>query len=152
MYRVRRSSVPAPRRGSTRDFHVLDVRDDREEQIPVVRRTIIVEPYPATPNTQIMLKPNAAQAGQGLSVETMDISGGNDQRQYQSTEALSKRSKKKKTTTGRDNARTGDLRLEDVNDNDQKYTYNNSTERSKKKRPSQATASYYQWSTMIIRV
>ena len=38
------------------DF-ILDVRDDRFEQIPIVRRTIIVEPVPAPPTSTIVVKP-----------------------------------------------------------------------------------------------
>lgn len=133
--------------------HCLDVRDDRDEQIPVVRRTIIVEPYPATPNTQVLLKPNTAQGGKGLSVETSDINGENDQDMYQSTDTLSKKSKKKKkTVAGRDHSRGGDLRLEDVNDDDPKYNAHYSTDGgSRKKRTTtnqrsaqQTTSSYYQ--------
>ena len=38
-------------------FRFLDVADDRLEQVPVVRRTIIVEPYPASPTSKVVVKP-----------------------------------------------------------------------------------------------
>jgi hypothetical protein len=109
---------------------LLDVRDNRLEQIPVVRRTIIVEPYPAEPSSQIVLKSQSDMTGKNHLDKTQKLQGNDGTITYRSTSFVNKKSKKKKKTTENNTKNIEDLKLEDVNDDFVDETENN---KSKKK-------------------
>ena len=93
-------------------FLLLDVRDNRLEQIPVVRRTIIVEPYPAEPTAQIVVKPQSNMVGKvHLNRDPGASDAGVDPFFVQPTTSfLTRKSKKKRSED------IEELRLDDVND------------------------------------
>jgi hypothetical protein len=98
-------------------YSLLDVRDNRLEQIPVVRRTIIVEPYPSEPSSQILLKPQSDMTGKISFVKNQTLNEDYERIIYPSSTTLpNKKTKKKKKTTGNNNEHIQDLKLEDVND------------------------------------
>ncbi len=106
-------------------FSLLDVRDNRLEQIPVVRRTIIVEPYPAEPTSQIIVKPQSNMTGK-VRLSKNERLNGNDEIIVHPTASSNKKSKKKKKTI----ETIEDLKLEDVNDD---HDGENDNKKSKKK-------------------
>jgi hypothetical protein len=109
-------------------FVFVDVRDDRLEQIPVVRRTIIVEPYPAEPTSRITVKPRTDTTGKIRLGKNEKKNGDNETVMHPSTTFTNKKSKKKTNTTESRNNIVEDLTLEDVNDD------HDESERSKKKK------------------
>jgi len=91
--------------------------DDRLDKIPVIRRTIIVEPYPAQPSTKIIVKPRADMTGKIRLTIDSKLNGDNETLIYPSTAFLTKKkSKKKKKSTIINNNIIEDLHLEDIND------------------------------------
>lgn len=99
---------------------LVDVRDPRLEQIPVVRRTIIVEPYPAEPTAQIVVKPQSNMVGKVRLNKEQGGLGGDEFFVPPTSSFFTRKPKKKKQANDVD-----ELRLEDVNDdyhdnNDQK--------------------------------
>jgi len=109
-------------------YFLLDVRDNLLEQIPVVRRTIIVEPYPAEPSSQIHVKPQSNLTGKIRLGKNQKLNEDGETIIYpSSTIVMNKKTKKKKKTTGNNN----DLKLEDVNDIHDDETENmNSTKKN----------------------
>jgi hypothetical protein len=106
MYQV--CEVFLSKRKKRLDFiSLLDVRDNRLEPFPVVRRTIIVEPYPAEPTSQILVKPQSNMTGKIRSSNNVD-----DVLAHSTTTHSTKISKKKK----KKGKTIEDLRLEDVNE------------------------------------
>jgi len=97
---------------------LLDVRDNRLEQIPVVRRTVIVEPYPAEPSSQIILKPQSGTTEKIHSGQNPKLNENNERFIDPLAIIMSKKSKKKKKKkpTETNNNNIEDLKLEDVND------------------------------------
>ena len=91
-------------------FH-LDVRDPRLEQIPVVRRTIIVEPYPAEPTAQIVVKPQSNMIGKVRLNREQGGLGGDEFFVPPTSSFFTRKPKKQKRASDVD-----ELRLEDVND------------------------------------
>jgi hypothetical protein len=110
----------------------LDVRDDRLEQIPVVRRTIIVEPYPAPPSSQITITPRTNMNGDNHLGENQKVNGDGETIIYPSTTFMNKKPKKKKRITAANDSIMEDLQLEDVTENDGNDNLN---AKSKKKQP-----------------
>jgi hypothetical protein len=91
------------------------------EQIPVLYRTIIVEPYPDQPSSQILVKPSVNMIGKIRLGKNNDLDGGNETIVYPATEFLEKKPKKrKKKSSVVKNNTIDDLELEDTNDDDQR--------------------------------
>ena len=95
------------------------------EKIPVVRRTIIVEPYPAQPSSQIIVKPQGNMVGK-ISLSKNPVLVGDDERMIyplttyltekpKKTTTKKKTKKKRKSTTVNENI-IEDLKLEDLDD------------------------------------
>lgn len=90
--------------------------EDRLSRIPVVRRTIIVEPYPAEPSSQIIVKPRPDGVGK-IRLGKPSIHDGQNGETiiYPNTAFRTKPSKsKKKKGTMVNNNLIEDLRLDDI--------------------------------------
>ncbi len=104
------------------------MRDDRREQIPIIRRTIIVEPYPAQPTAQILVKPRSDMIGKIRLGKNNKSSDDDETTIYPATTFINKKKKKKtKTTTDNIDGSIEELRLDGMNDN------GNESMKSKKK-------------------
>ncbi|CAF1254031.1 unnamed protein product [Rotaria sordida] len=102
----------------TVDFvDVPNIADKRLEQIPVVRRTIIVEPYPAQPSSQIIVKPRTDMIGKVRLGKNIKLNGNDETIVYPSTSFTTKKIKKKKTNMINNNI-IDDLHLDDISDDD----------------------------------
>ncbi len=123
-------------------YFLLDVRDNRLEQIPVVRRTIIVEPYPAEPSSQILVKPQSNLTEKSRLGKNQKLNEDGETIIYPtSTIIMNKKTKKKKKTTGNNNEHIQDLKLEDVNDIHDDETENiNSTKKNTSRASSKKNA------------
>jgi hypothetical protein len=99
------------------------VRDDRREQIPIIRRTIIVEPYPAQPSAQILVKPRSDMIGKIRLGKNNKSSGDDETAIYPVTTFMNKKKKKKKkTATDNDDQSIEEFRLEGMNDDGKEST------------------------------
>ncbi|CAF3244889.1 unnamed protein product [Rotaria socialis] len=96
---------------------VPNLADRRLEQIPVIRRTIIVEPYPAEPSSQIIVKPRADMIGKVRLSRNMHFDGDDATTVYPSTSFMTKKPKKKKSTIVNNN-RIEDLNLNGIHGDD----------------------------------
>ncbi|CAF1021500.1 unnamed protein product [Rotaria sp. Silwood1] len=94
---------------------IPNIQDNHLEQIPVVRRTIIVEPYPGQSNSDIVIKSHT------------DITGKHRFKKNQNNSTNTNSKTKRNTIKSSDNT-MDDIQLEDVNDD----IYDN--ENSKKKK------------------
>ena len=102
------------------------------EKIPIVRRTIIVEPYPAQPTSQIIVKPRGDMIGKIRLGKNTQLNGDNETIIYPSSAFMRKKAKtpkipktpkkKKKSTIINDNI-IEDLHLEDVNNDDDSLNF-----------------------------
>ncbi len=91
------------------------------EQIPVLYRTIIVEPYPAQPSSQILVKPSVNMIGKIRLGKNNDFDEGDETIIYPATKFLEKKPKKRKIKSSVvNNNIIDDLELEDTNDDDQR--------------------------------
>jgi hypothetical protein len=96
------------------------------EKIPIVRRTIIVEPYPAQPTSQIIVKPRGDMIGKIRLGKNTQLNGENETIIYPSSAFMRKKTKTSKTKTPKKKKKSTiinnniieDLHLEDVNDDD----------------------------------
>lgn len=96
---------------------LIEVREKRIDQIPVVRRTIIVEPYPDHPSTQIVVKPKGNMVGKVRLGENNEIQGQpGDTIIYPTTAFAKKRSKPKKKSTVVNNNVIEDLNFDNLYD------------------------------------
>jgi hypothetical protein len=103
------------------------------EKIPIIRRTIIVEPYPAQPSSQIIVKPRADMIGKIRLGKNTQLDGENETIIYPSTAFMRKKSKKKKKSTVVNNNIIEDLQLEDVNNDDDSSINTKKTKSSTRK-------------------
>ncbi|CAF4345190.1 unnamed protein product [Rotaria sp. Silwood2] len=102
----------------TVDFvDVPNLADKRLEQIPIVRRTIIVEPYPAQPTSQIIVKPRSDMIGKIRLGKNTQLNGDDETIVYPSTAFMTKKLKKKKINIVNNNI-IENLHLDDISDND----------------------------------
>ncbi|CAF0745972.1 unnamed protein product [Adineta ricciae] len=123
----------------TRDSSVTaDLEDISNEhnnsfhQVPIVRRTVIVEPYPAEPTSQVVLTPRTTAIRKFHSDDNLNVNGDNDKILYSHAPSVAKKSKRKKSKTeSRDNI-IEDLDLEDVNELDHSNSRADSRKRTKK--------------------
>ena len=100
-------------------LYVLSVnRENSIKQIPVVRRTVIVEPYPAEPSSQIVVTPRTDTIGTFRSDDNQKINDDNDKILYPTLPLTHKKSKRKKSTTESKDNIIEDLNLEDLNNNE----------------------------------
>lgn len=89
----------------------------RLDKIPIVRRTIIVEPYPAEPSSKIVVKPRSDMIGKIRLGKNGGLSGEHGETIiYPTTAFMSKRSKSKKKGTMVNNQLIEDLHLGDLDD------------------------------------
>ncbi|CAF3696986.1 unnamed protein product [Rotaria sp. Silwood1] len=96
--------------------------DRRLEQIPVIRRTIIVEPYPAQPTSQIIVKPRTDMIGKVRLEKNIQVNNNNETLIYPTTSLITKKIKQKKTNII-DNNIIENLNLDDINNNDDDDDY-----------------------------
>lgn len=101
---------------------ILALAERRLEQIPVVRRTIIIEPYPAQPTSQIIVKPRADMVGKIRLGKNAKLNGDDETIIYPSTAFSTKKIKKKKSTVV-NHTMIENLNLDDLNDDDQPSRY-----------------------------
>ncbi|CAF1576651.1 unnamed protein product [Rotaria magnacalcarata] len=119
--------------GVTVDFiDAPNLADRRLEQIPVIRRTIIVEPYPAQPTSQIVVKPRTDMIGKVRLGRNMHLDGDGETSVYPSTSFMTKKPKKKKSTIVNNN-RIENLNLNGIHgdDDDDKRNRNGKTRKPK---------------------
>ncbi|CAF0736678.1 unnamed protein product [Rotaria sordida] len=100
---------------------IPNVYDNRLEQIPVVRRTVIVEPYPTQSNSDIVITSHT------------DKTGKNRLNKNQTNEINTNSKIKKRTIESSDNTMV-DIQIEDVNDDI------NENENWKKKKPNKISS------------
>ncbi|UJR27745.1 hypothetical protein I4U23_009020 [Adineta vaga] len=119
-----------------------DITNDHNNslhQVPIVRRTVIVEPYPAEPSTQIIVTPRMETIRKFRSDDNLHINEDHEKILYPRPPSVTKKTKRKKSTTeSRDNI-LEDLNLEDVNETE--YSSRDSRKRRVNKIPLTKTAS-----------
>ncbi len=94
----------------------LDNHDTSFQEVPIVHRTVIVEPYPAEPSSHIVVTPRLERMGSFHLDNYQYIHNDNDRMHKPSTTVTkNKKSKKKKNTTESKDNIIEDLNLEDVN-------------------------------------
>lgn len=104
-------------------FLSTDEPDNRLNKIPVVRRTIIVEPYPAQPTSQIIVKPRSDMIGKVTLSRDPNVTEKEEQIVYPTSISLSGRQPRKKKTkllVVNDNV-IENLDLEDVSADDRGF-------------------------------